>query len=144
MIRHFKQTEYRPHVFPRIAKMVREHDAIGIFEQGTVSLYGHKAYKIGNFAPDAALTRSVAQLLGLDYDTEAETLIFLGNTEELAEALRHVVCDDLIIDTEPLGSCAVCGKPFTIEDYNERHSDPDNMDLFYHPECCPICNAKEE
>lgn len=144
MREHFKPTTYTPNKFPLIAGKVSANDPISIFEVGIVSFYGRKAYQFGGYSPDYELTYSVARLLGLDYDTEDKHAIFLGNAEELAEALKHAVGSELLVDTEPLGSCAVCGKPFTLADYDERHSDTDDMDSFYHPECCPICNAESE
>lgn len=45
---------------------------------------------------------------------------------------------------EPLGPplCAECGEPFTVAEWDERHSGDDGEDL--HEECCPVCADVDE
>ena len=38
-------------------------------------------------------------------------------------------------ENEPL--CAGCGKPFTAEEWADRHWSDDDIDAEYHAECCP-------
>jgi len=35
--------------------------------------------------------------------------------------------------------CAVCGEPFSREEWDHRHSTNDGSDC--HEACCPICNS---
>ena len=37
-----------------------------------------------------------------------------------------------------IASCAICGKPFTDEEWEARHSDEWGGDV--HEDCCPECN----
>ena len=44
-------------------------------------------------------------------------------------------------ENEPL--CAGCGKPFTAEEWADRHWSDDDMSAEYHAECCPDCMAED-
>lgn len=40
--------------------------------------------------------------------------------------------------------CDVCLGPFTEEQWDARHDDPDNPELEYHEDCCPNCRQRPD
>lgn len=43
-------------------------------------------------------------------------------------------------DAEQRGVCSVCGKPFTDDEWDNRHTDPRDGLSDCHEGCCPLCN----
>lgn len=46
-------------------------------------------------------------------------------------------------DEYEYSNCVICGKPFTDDEWEERHTDPATGEDC-HERCCPKCNPKRK